>query len=245
MTYGVLKVWKLHEFKDQSALLKELTSRLSRILTDLIIERGKAAIALSGGNTPRALYQNLSRQDLPWHSVNVTLVDERWVDEIHPDSNARFIKSTLMQNHASRAAFVGMKTSHQDAMAAEDCLSNILARHILPLDLVLLGMGLDGHTASFFPNAEGLDRALSDDCRSVCCAIQPPSQSDNLAPCARMTLSLNTLLAAQQRFLLISGEAKRRVLQKALAPGSTMDMPVRAVLHDSQTLTEVYYAPDP
>lgn len=237
-------MWKLHEYQNQDAVLEDLTATLSQTVNKLVSERGKASIALSGGSTPKALYQKLSQQTLPWQSVTVSLVDERWVDEIHPESNARLIKHTLIQNHASRAAFIGMKTSRSDAFAAADSLSGILARHILPLDLILLGMGLDGHTASFFPGAAGLESALSVDCRSVCCAIQPLAKADGPAPYARMTLSLNTILAAQQRFLFIRGKAKRRVLEEAFTPGSISDLPVRAVLHDSQTLTEIYYAPD-
>ncbi|MEX0738081.1 MAG: 6-phosphogluconolactonase [Pseudohongiella sp.] len=241
----------MHEYDDQDALVHDLTSRLSLSLNRLIAERGKASVALSGGSTPQSLYEALSRQVLPWQSVNISLVDERWVDEMHPESNARFIKNTLIQNHASGANFIGMKTSNTDAFAAEQNLGSILARHILPLDLVLLGMGLDGHTASLFPGAAGLDRALSADCRNVCCAIQPQTGDTSPMPqagdaklCARMTLSLNTLLSAQQRILYITGEAKRHVLENAFTPGPVEDMPVRAVLHDSQTLTEIYYAPD-
>jgi 6-phosphogluconolactonase len=199
---------------------------------------------LSGGSTPIALYRQLSRQTLPWQSVTVSLVDERWVDEMHPQSNARLVKNSLIQNDARRTHFIGMKTSHADAFAAADSLGSILARQTLPLDLVLLGMGLDGHTASLFPHARGLEMALSDQCRQVCCAIQPQPDGDQRAPLARMTLSLNTILVAHRRILLIHGEAKRQVLEEAMAPGAVADMPVRAVLHNTSSLTEVYYAPD-
>ncbi|WP_339858063.1 6-phosphogluconolactonase [Pseudohongiella acticola] len=237
-------MWELHEYKNQSALLNNLTVRISDLLCKQIQQGGKASIALSGGSTPKTLYQQLSGQSLPWQSVMVSLVDERWVAEVNASSNARFIKNTLIQNQAARATFIGMKTSHRDAFAAAESLSNILERHTLPLDLVLLGMGLDGHTASLFPDAKGLTEALSDTCRPVCCAIQPQPSADDANPTARMTLSLNTILSASVRILYISGAAKRDVLEQAFIPGSVTDMPVRAVLHDSQTMTEIYYAPD-
>lgn len=237
-------MWKLHEYNNQRALLDDLTLRLSQSINTRINDAGKASIALSGGSTPQALYRELSQQDLAWQSVTVSLVDERWVDDIHTDSNARFIRNTLIRDRAGRASFVGMKTSHNDAFAAADSLSRILARHILPLDLVLLGMGLDGHTASLFPDAIGLAPALSADCRQLCCAIQPLPTVQDTAPVARMTLSLNTILSAQQRVLFLRGDAKRQVLEQAFSNGPVTDMPVRAVLHDSQTLTEIYYAPD-
>lgn len=237
-------MWELHEFENQTALQETLSARLSRLISDRVAERGKASMALSGGSTPKALYQLLSQQPLPWQSVTVSLVDERWVDEIHPQSNARLIKNTLIKNHARRATFIGMKTSHTDAFSAADSLSSILARQTLPLDMVLLGMGLDGHTASLFPHAKGLTSALASDCRQVCCAIQPRPGADDPVPLARMTLSLNTILSAHQRILYVIGKAKRQVLEKAFTPGSFTDMPVRAVLHNNPTLTEIYYAPD-
>lgn len=237
-------MWKLHEYRSQSALLEDLTLRLSQTISTRVADTGKVSVALSGGSTPTVLYQQLSQLDLPWHAVTVSLVDERWVDDIHMASNARFIRHTLIRNCARRASFVGMKTSHTDAFAAADSISRIITRHVLPLDLVLLGMGLDGHTASLFPGAIGLAPALSPDCRQVCCAIQPLPTVQNTAPVARMTLSLNTILSAQQRILYISGAAKRQVLEQAFAEGPITDMPIRAVLHDSQTLTEIYYAPE-
>ncbi len=237
-------MWEMHEYENQAALTQALTAKLGQCIRDCVAERGKASIALSGGSTPQTLYQQLSHQALPWQSVTVSLVDERWVDEVHPQSNARMIKNSLIQNEARRARFISMKTSHADAFAAASSLGSILARQTLPLDLVLLGMGLDGHTASFFPHAQGLEVALSDQCRQVCCAIQPLPGDDEPAPLARMTLSLNTILSAHKRILYIRGETKRQVLEQALASGPFADMPVRAVLHNKPTLTEVYYAPD-
>lgn len=237
-------MWEMHEYKNSSAVLEALTAKLGQCLSNCVATRGRASVALSGGSTPQSLYQQLSHQALPWQSVTVSLVDERWVDEVHPQSNARLVKNSLIQNEARRAHFVGMKTSHADAFVAADSLSRILGRETLPLDLVLLGMGLDGHTASFFPHAQGLEMALADDCRQVCCAIQPQPDDNQAAPLARMTLSLNTILAAHQRILYIRGEAKRQVLEQAFTPGSYADMPVRAVLHNNPILTEIYYAPD-
>jgi 6-phosphogluconolactonase len=237
-------MWEMHEYRNQTALLEALTEKLGQCIRHGVSEHGKASIALSGGRTPKALYQQLSRQSLPWQAVTVSLVDERWVDEMHPQSNARLVKNSLIQNDARRAHFIGMKTSHTDAFAAADSLSGIIARQTLPLDLVLLGMGVDGHTASFFPHAKGLEMALSDQCRQACCAIQPQPDAQQPAPLARMTLSLNTILAAHRRILFISGKAKRQVLEQAMVPGAFADMPVRAVLHNKASLTEVYYAPD-
>lgn len=231
--------WTLQEFKNNHTLVEALTGRICDVLLEAVTRTNTASIALSGGSTPRALYQHLALQALPWRQVTVSLVDERWVDEDHPDSNARMIQETLLQHHAETACFIGMKLPEAEATAAEKVLHLLLKDHILPLDLVLLGMGGDGHTASFFPNAAGLSKALAPDNDTLCCALQPPG-----ADYARMSLTLNTLLGARQRILYITGAKKREVLEQAFQPGDINELPVRAILHNSQTLTEIYYAPD-
>lgn len=238
-------MWKLHEFRDNNTLLSTLTTKLTATLNGLVETRGKASIAVSGGSTPGPLYTQLSQQELPWSAIKVSLVDERWVDEVHPDSNARLVKHTLLQHHAQRATFVGMKTSANTPESAAETLHGILARHVMPLDLVILGMGQDGHTASFLPRGKGLERALSADCPTLCTAVTPTKESRASPSHARMTLSLNTLLGAGQRILYVTGADKRKVLEDAFSPGPVENLPVRAVLHDSQSLIEVYYAPNP
>lgn len=237
-------MWQLHEFPGQQALIETLSQRLAQTLTALIKSRQRASMAMSGGSTPAPLYRHLSQQTLDWSAVTVSLVDERWVAETDPQSNARLIRNTLLQNQAQHATMIGMKTPETDAFAAAESLGAMLGQRVLPLDMVLLGMGLDGHTASLFPHARGLDQALAADNTNICCAIQPYSESGTAAACARMSLSLNTLLSAGERILYLTGAAKRAVLESALQPGSIQEMPVRAVLHDSNTLTEIYYAPD-
>jgi len=231
--------WTLQEFDNNRTLVEALTDRIRDITLEAVTRSNTASIALSGGSTPRVLYQHLAHQTFPWRQVTVSLVDERWVDEDHPDSNARMIQETLLQHHAEAACFIGMKLPEAKAQAAEKVLHLLLRDHILPLDLVLLGMGNDGHTASFFPHAEGLSRALAPDNDTLCCALQPAG-----APYARMSLTLRTLLDARHRIVYITGASKHAVLEQAFQPGDITTLPMRAVLHNSQTLTEIYYAPD-
>lgn len=237
-------MWKLHEFRDNHTLLSTLTTQLAATLNELVDSRGKASIALSGGSTPGPLYTRMSQQELRWSAIKVSLVDERWVDEVHPDSNARLVKQTLLQHRAQKTTFIGMKTSANTPESAVQTLHGILARHVMPLDLVILGMGQDGHTASFLPHGKGLDRALSADCATMCAAVTPSAESRASPPHARMTLSLNTILGAGHRILYVTGVNKRKVLEEAFSPGPVDSLPVRGVLHDNQSLTEVYYAPD-
>lgn len=229
--------WQIHEFDNDAALVSSLSARIGDILSRSVENNGKASIAVSGGRTPAALYRKLSRMDLPWENIIVSLVDERWVDDTHPDSNAALVTQNLLQGPASAARFVGMKTSAKDPCAAEQEVSATLSKIIMPLTVVILGMGEDGHTASLFPGAKGTDQALSADEPLICRAI-----SIEGADYGRMTLTARVLLTAEHRFLYVTGPAKYQVLQNALVPGSASELPVRAVLHGPAE-TEVYYAP--
>lgn len=225
-------------FESPAALVDNLSKLTSERLASAIAERGSASMAVSGGTTPALLFIALSLIDLPWSQVVVSLVDERWVDESHPDSNAALVRRTLLQNYASTARLVTMKTQQPDAFVAQKKVNHLLEHSVLPLDIVLLGMGNDGHTASLFPDAQGLPEALELNDDAVCRGIKVSGM-----PYTRMTLTLKTILSARYRTLLIQGDSKHRTLIQALQPGPVYDMPVRAVLKASLVDTEVYYSP--
>ena len=228
--------WTLAEFEHNADLVPVLAAKIARVLADAVQARGRATLAVSGGSTPRTLFEALSVIDIPWSRITITLVDERWVAETDGDSNALLVRRHLLQNHAARARFVGMKTEAGDPFLASFDVEARLRSKVLPLDAAVLGMGEDGHTASFFPAAEGLEKALGDG-PHVCCGIRPP-----LAPHPRMTLCLQTLLGAGHLFLHIVGAKKREVLEVAMTPGSVSGLPVRAVLHQSRVPLEIHYA---
>jgi 6-phosphogluconolactonase len=230
--------WALNEYPDNQTLIKALSRRIEDLLRSRITLTGHASIAVSGGSTPAALYNTLANIDLPWSDVIVSLVDERWVDEDHPDSNAALIRKELIKDFAATARLVSMKTCAIDAFAGQLKLHRWLSASILPLDLVLLGMGNDGHTASLFPHAQGLEDALDTSDPAVCRALRPANM-----PFTRMSLSLRTLLEAGQRMLYIVGESKLSTLKAALEPGPVKDMPVRAILHADNVDTDIFYAP--
>jgi 6-phosphogluconolactonase len=199
-------------------------------------------MAVSGGSTPKSLFARLAASDLPWEKVTITLVDERWVDADHPDSNARLVRENLLQDKAAAADFVPLKTPAPDPFAAEDEVQARLTDLPMPFDVVILGMGSDGHTASFFPGANTLRRALHPETEGsgehqLCCAVRPPH-----APHDRMTLTLSVLLQAKHLILHVVGKDKWQVLQKALQSGKSEELPVRAVLHQSRVLLDIYYA---
>lgn len=229
--------WVMHSFADNESLVTALALEIGKVLREAIRVRGRAALAVSGGSTPRTLFDALSAIELPWSQVIVTLVDERWVDEDDASANALLVKRHLLQGFAAAATFVGLKTAAGDPFAAVAEIDAQLIAQVLPLDIAVLGMGDDGHTASFFSGAKGIDMALSSMTRETCAAVVPPD-----APHQRMTLTLNTLLSVQHLVLHCIGEKKLSVLHAAMLPGAVEEFPVRAVLHQERVLLEIYHA---
>ena len=242
--------WILHSYADNRMLVGELASVIGRLLESAVQERGRASLAVSGGSTPRTLFEALSRLDLPWQQVTVTLVDERWVDEDDTASNAGLVRQALLQNRAAAAHFVGLKTEADSPFSAVAAVDRRLRESVLDgalvgeavmekqgvLDVALLGMGEDGHVASFLPGARGLSAALARDPTQHCAAIEPPEPA-----LPRMTLTLGALLQARHLLLHFIGPAKYAVLQEALREGPQEELPVRAVLQRQHPL-EIYYA---
>lgn len=227
----------VHTFATNAELSQELAGRIAADLAAALAQRSRAILAVSGGSTPKPLFEALSLQPVAWSRVIVTQVDERWVEDDHVDSNARLIKQYLLQNRAAAAEFLGMKTPDASPFAAEAAVSAKLAPCAEGIDVVVLGMGDDGHTASFFPGAATLARALDPVGTELCVAVRPPS-----APHDRMTLSLATLLRARHAYLHIVGAAKQAVLNRANGPGEIAQLPIRALLRSEAPALEIYCA---
>ena len=228
----------VHTFGSNAQLCKELAGCIASNLESAISERGKATLAVSGGTTPRPLFEALSLAPLDWSCVTIAPVDERWVEEDHADSNARLIKQFLLQNRASTARFLSMKTSSDSPFDAESEVSVKMSTFASGIDVVVLGMGEDGHTASFFPGAQTLARAMDPAGTQLCIAVHPPAAAHD-----SMTLSLAALLRARHAYLHIVGPAKREVLQLAFdEPEDAAAMPSRALLHSDALDVDIYYA---
>ena len=214
-----------HSFPDREALIRKLTRTITEILKRGIEQNRKASLAVSGGRTPVALFEALSLTDIPWQNVDITLVDERWVDPTYGDSNENLVRSHLLQNNAAAAHFTGMMNSAATAAAGESECEKQLKKISRPFDVLILGMGNDGHTASLFPGAEKLAQATDMNSGKICIAISPPA-----APHKRMTLTLPEILKSRNIFLHITGQDKKNVLDKAHTDGTTADMPIRFIL---------------
>ena len=230
-------------FESRAEMIAALQAECETALREAIEDRGEASFMVSGGSTPEPLYKALSNVDLDWESVYVALVDERWVDFEHDKSNEAFTVKHLIQNKAAVANLVGMKNSAETAAdGLADCES-AYQQLAQPFDVTILGMGSDGHTASLFPHAQGLDEALDVDAEPLCAAIIAKQSEVTGAITERMTLTLAGLLRSKSLVLLITGDEKLAVLRAAQAGTDVKEMPIRAVLQQQKVPVVVYWAP--
>lgn len=223
-----------HSFKNGIELRDKLCNAITVQLQNAIRKKGKASLLVSGGNTPKPLFAMLSKSDILWEKVSVGLCDERWVSPLHADSNEKLVRDTLLQGNAKMAKFIGM---YNEKAISESTCSEKTKAELYPFDVVVLGMGSDGHTASLFPFNERLEEAFDLTRDTLCIAIKP-----KMAPHNRMSLTLKAILSAKNLFLHIEGSEKLDVYEKALKGKNSFEMPIRAVLHQNTKDLEVYYA---
>ncbi|WP_027168372.1 6-phosphogluconolactonase [Mesorhizobium sp. WSM3224] len=223
-------------FADRQDLATALAAEIADRLTGAIAERGTALLAVSGGTTPAKLFAALSTTPIAWDKVTVTLVDERFVPPSSPRSNAGLVAANLLQNKAAAARFVPLyheAASIEDAAAAD---SEALRALPWPLDVVILGMGGDGHTASFFPDAGNLEELLDPTSHRIVLPVHAASGGE-----PRLTLSMARIVAAGFAALHIEGQDKRAAFDGAMGPGAKK--PIRRVLEAAPRPIEVFWAP--
>lgn len=223
-------------FDDRASLAAQLADDVAAFLTKTIEQKGRAVLAVSGGSTPKKFFDALSATDLNWSKVTVMPVDERLVPLENDRSNAGMIVSRLLTNMARNALLSPMyiegKSPAETAAALE-----IACDDDLPPDVAILGMGTDGHTASFFPGGSNLAQSIDPDTKARFISMEAENAGE-----PRMTLTLPPLLAAPFLALHIEGEEKEMVLLEA--ENDLQDeaaMPIRAVL--SRRDLPVYWAP--
>lgn len=234
---------KEYRFDDRAALFSTLAEACVGHLSEALVKHGAASFLVSGGSTPAPLYEALSLADLDWSNIHVALVDERWVDRADRASNEGLIERTLLVNRARHASFTGMKTKAASAVEGQTETEACYRTLPEPFTLCILGMGNDGHTASLFPHAEGLDEALAGESGQLTAAIRARQSEVTGANTERMTLSLNGLLRSERLVIVLTGEEKRAVFRAAMGEGTVEDMPVRAVLRQNQVPVDLYWAP--
>lgn len=239
--------WTAHPSPD--ALAEALADRVAGALGEAIDARGSATLAVSGGTTPARFFAVLSDRELDWSRITVTLVDERFVPPDSPRSNERLVRDKLLQGKAAYARFISFTlpaVTHladppPPLVAPEEtarAVSATLAKLPLPFDVVVLGMGTDGHTASFFPDADGLDALLDPAAEAIVLPVHAVSAGE-----PRLTLSLPAVASARMVALHIEGEAKRAAFEAAFDGRPEPAKPIRTVLEAAATRPIVYWAP--
>jgi len=226
-----------HEFDDGDALARALAGAIAADLSAAIAARGTALLAVSGGRTPVRFFAALSTQPIDWKNVAVTLVDERWVAPTSERSNEHLVRTHLLQNAAAAARFVPL--FEQGAADPDDALTVVSMRVMLldlPFDAIVLGMGEDGHTASFFPGGNNLEQAMDPATQALVASMRAPDAGE-----PRVTLTLPVILDSHRLYLHIEGPQKRRVLWDAVHESN--DLPIAKVIRSARTPLQVYWCP--
>jgi 6-phosphogluconolactonase len=224
-------------YPDVDSLSRDLAHRIATGLHAALADRGRASLVVSGGRSPVKLFEVLRTQALDWSRVSVALADERWVDPADAQSNERLVREVLLKDAAAAARFTGLKgdadSPESGAARAWERLDGVPR----PFDVVVLGMGDDGHTASLFPGSPNLAAALDAHAAPACVGMRAP-----VAPHARLSLNVAALLDSRRIVILITGESKWTTYTAASGPGAALQMPVRAVLRQSRTPVEVVWS---
>lgn len=203
---NTLKNPTVHRFTHDYELTGQLTRSICRALENAVAERGEAYLVVSGGRTPIALFERLSQQILPWAKITVLLADERWLPADHEASNERLVKQHLLQHQAAAAKWVSLLTDHAHPSEAIETLNQRFA-DIPCFDVVILGLGEDGHTASLFPDSAQLEEGMSTENPVV--AVTPTE-----APHERISLSRSRILQSRQIYFHLVGQSKAEILEK-------------------------------
>ena len=223
-----------HEFNAAPALAAGLAKDVAEQLRAAIARKGEATLVVSGGRSPVAFFEALGKQPLEWSKVLITLAYERWVPVEHADSNAGLLKRHLLIGNVAKARFLNLYRAAASLEAAALEADQALAE--LPgIDVLVLGMGDDGHTASLFPDSPNLSEGLDLQGTRRCLPMLAPS-----VPHQRLSMTRSLLARAGFTALSVQGPGKLATLRAALGGTDLAEMPIRAFLQDP---LEIYWCP--
>ncbi len=222
-------------FDSREAASTALANHIAGSIRIAIEGSGNALLVVSGGTSPLATFQALRQKPLPWRKVTLIPSDERLVPVDHKDSNEGMIRRELMQEGAVEATFFSLAGEGLPDDERLSQLNSQLGSLRKPLDIVVLGLGDDGHTASLFPNSPDIDIALRS---SDNCIIQHPPHLDK----ARLSLTPSFLLDAKEIILLFFGDQKRTVYDRAKLDGAVGELPLRFALNQQSVPVTTYWA---
>lgn len=216
---------------------QQLAQAVAHDLTQTLLKKERATLAVSGGRSPIAFFQALSQCELAWSRINITLVDERIVPTHHADSNTALVRKHLLCNHAAAARYLPIIDDEADENQLQNTnqVLDFALKHYIQPDVLVLGMGNDGHTASLFPQAPQLNDALD-----VCYPRPLLHTSPMTAPHERISMTLAAIEATPHRYLAISGMEKHTVYQQAKTNISSL-FPISYILNSTKGNIHVFY----
>jgi 6-phosphogluconolactonase len=225
--------WNGSESADN--LSNDLSVMIEKLLLDALSRNNRASLAVSGGSTPISLFKKISRLDIDWTSIDITLVDDRWVDPSHEDSNESLVRRYLLKYNAADASFFPLKNNSESAQYGKSLCEESLGQIRHPLDVTVLGLGIDGHTASLFPCSKELAVAMDVNNNSNCVATTPKS-----APHERISLTRSAISQSNNIILHITGHNKLDTLALAMKTKDSNIMPIYAFLQEP---ISIYWSP--
>lgn len=223
----------IESYATSQALAAAAAAATTQALAQALADRGAASLVGTGGRSPAPVYDLLTAAELDWSRIAVTLSDDRFVAVDSPDSNERLVRERLLSGRAAAARFVPISVAAASVEAAADKVEADV-RALAPYDVMLLGMGEDGHVASLIPGSPVLDLGMDPDGTRYCLGVPAGVGSP---PLARVTMTMPALLQARLILVLISGAQKRDVVEKGNG------LPVHALLRQAKAPVRVLWTP--
>lgn len=226
----------LNSYNSINQLIEKLVNYTSEIIKNSILEKEFCNIAISCDQLSQAFFQELSKENLNWDKVNITLCDEKCIDPLNLESNSYLIKTYLLKNYASKANFFPLFdekiSTFQNLLKTKSMLNNLS-----PFDLVILNLREDGSTASLFPNSCKLQNALTPHYHEKIIQITPQTIAYS-----RFSFTLHTILESKNILIYFEGEDRLRTFNKALKPGNHFFLPISSILNSGHTNIKILNA---
>lgn len=226
------------EYEGAAEMAEAVAGDIAFIAESALDARGQALLALAGGKTPVAAYEALAKTKLDWKRITIIPTDDRLVAPTDALSNVAMLAKIFIPKGARVLPIASAATDPQLAgNAAEARLSDL---H-WPPDLVLLGVGADGHTASILPGPD-LEGALEAPKGRRAVGVRPDPLPPE-APVARVTLTRGAILSARTLMLALTGADKRKVVEKAIKEGAKSAYPIGRVLAKAEQPIDIHWSP--
>jgi len=233
---------KINKFEDRDSLFNAIAKKIHHDLSKAIDKNESASFIVPGGTTPAPAFELLSKSDLDWKKVSIAQSDERWLEATHEQSNERLTRENLLINNAQFANYISMKNHAENIEEGKQICENAYSEIPNPFTVCMLGMGLDGHIASLFPNSKHINNALSLENKDLCTSIDATGCSVAGDYPKRMSLTLSAILNSGTVLLLVTGKEKLNIIENALNKSPHNKLPVSHILNQSTTKVEVFWS---